>query len=600
MSVRAGLAALAILVAALAPAQAEWPAFRGDSHNSGSVSGGTYPVFTDVWWNDKMAGGARVQATPVLKDGILVVADLGATLSVTTTTASGTSSMSTSSIPNPVGIVHGLDAESGKELWTHTMTGPIYGTPAIAGQLVYVADVRGVLQALDLLTGEKRYEAPTIGATKGSITFHEGKVFIGTEAGEMKAFGSDLTPLWVFRMADYSALSTTSATTHVTTCDGTGAFPAKEIRGAPAIFDKKVYFGSYNHYVFAVDEEGQGDGKTRPMWFYKTGDVVFGSPSIDIRSDGSVLLVVGSYDGNVYSFDPSPSGEGDNPCFGVEASPSWTYEVPSSGTQVSKVHSSPASHADRVFVGANNGHVYGIDAFDGSKVWEATAGSVLTPVTSSPVYANGKVVVGSEDKKVYWFDAENGHILKTFSTQEAVLASPAIDGVRAFAASQDGTVYMFGPEIPRRADLVVTALAVSAGTLQATVKNQGDAASPRNVTVRFLVGGTFLANVDVKALAAGESAVAGVPLPSSSTGSIQAKAIADPDNAVPESNDSNNELLQAVSVSPPPSTADNGNGGNTGGGGGKGGGIKIPNLMLPSLAAGLAFALLAARRRRDP
>lgn len=583
--------AVLLLTALLAPAaQAEWPSFRGDSINSGAVASGTYPVFTDVWWNDKMAGNARVQATPVLKDGIVVVADLGASYSVTTTTKGSVTATSTAQVAVPLGVVHGLDAESGKELWTHKMTGAVYGTPAIAGQLVYVADVKGVLQALDLRTGEKRYEAPNIGATKGSITFHEGKVFVGTEAGEMKAFGADLTPLWVFKVSEYSSTSTTDNATGEVTCDTDSKFPPKEIRGAPAIFDKKVFFGSYNHYIFAIDEEGQGDGKTKPMWVYKTDDVVVGSPSIDIRSDNSVQAVVGSYDGKVYSFDPSPGGEGDDPCFGVLASPTWTYEVPSAGTQVSKVHSSPASHNDRVYVGANNGHVYGIDSFNGGKVWEATAGSVLTPVTSSPVYADGKIVVGSEDKKVYWLDAGNGNILKTFSTQEAVIASPAIDGVRAFVASQDGTVYMFGPEIPKRADLVVASIRASGGSLQVTVKNQGDAGTSGNVTVRILQSGTFLANVNTKPLGAGEQAVAAVPLPSTSAPSVLVKAIADPDNTIAESNDSNNELQQSVSLAAPVPSSTSSKGG--------GGGIKIPDLALPALVAGLALAAVAMRRRR--
>lgn len=584
------VAALLLLTAALAPAaEAEWASFRGDSHNSGSVPDNAYPVFTDVWWNEKMGGNARVHATPVLKDSIVVVADLGATQSVTTTTKGGTATTTTASIANPLGIVHGLDAESGKELWTHKMTAAIYGTPAIAGQLVYVADSKGVLRALDLLTGEERYEAPNIGATKGSITFHEGKVFIGTEAGEMKAFAADLTPLWVFKMSDYGTKSTTS-TSGAITCDTAFRFPAREIRAAPAIFDKKVFFGSYNHFIIAVDEEGLGNGKTEPMWYHQTGDVVVGSPSINIRSDNTVQLVVGSYDGKVYAFPPSPSGEGADNCFGSTNAPTWTYEVPSSGTQVSKVHSSPATRLNRVFVGANNGRVYGLDATNGHKVWETTAGSVLTPVTSSPVYANGKVVVGSEDKKVYWIDAENGNILKTFATQEAVLASLAIDGVRAFAASQDGTVYMFGPEIPKRADLVVQTIRVVGGNVLVTVRNDGDAATSGNVVVRVLLGGTFLANVEVKALEPDETVVASTPLPAGSTGTQQVKAIADPDNAINESNDSNNELAQAVSVVPPSTETTGEDKG--------GGGLKIPGLALPLLAAALGLALVLARRRR--
>ena len=50
--------------------------------------------------------------------------------------------------------------------------------------------------------------------------------------------------------------------------------------------------------------------------------------------------------------------------------------------------------AARVFVGSNDGRVYGLDLASGKKVWEYEAAS---PVTSSPAVAKGKVVVATAD-----------------------------------------------------------------------------------------------------------------------------------------------------------------------------------------------------------
>ena len=54
-----------------------------------------------------------------------------------------------------------------------------------------------------------------------------------------------------------------------------------------------------------------------------------------------------------------------------------------------------------VFVGSNDGRVYGLDLASGKTVWEYEAAS---PVTSSPAVAKGKVVVATADGQ--------GHLLR--------------------------------------------------------------------------------------------------------------------------------------------------------------------------------------------
>ena len=74
--------------------------------------------------------------------------------------------------------------------------------------------------------------------------------------------------------------------------------------------------------------------------------------------------------------------------------PLWTF------TTRARVDSSPAIAGGRVFVGSNDGRVYGLDLASGKKVWEYEAAS---PVTSSPAVAKGKVVVATADGQVICF-----------------------------------------------------------------------------------------------------------------------------------------------------------------------------------------------------
>jgi HEAT repeat protein len=68
-------------------------------------------------------GIGRVVGTPVLKDGLLYVGDLG-------------------------GVVHCLDAASGAVLWTHRTDAPIWGCLLAADNRLYVGNTDGVLNVL--------------------------------------------------------------------------------------------------------------------------------------------------------------------------------------------------------------------------------------------------------------------------------------------------------------------------------------------------------------------------------------------------------------------------------------------------------------------
>jgi len=71
----------------------------------------------------------------------------------------------------------------------------------------------------------------------------------------------------------------------------------------------------------------------------------------------------------------------------------WTAQVYSALVSVRRrqnpvrVDSSPAIASGRVFVGSNDGRVYGLDLASGKKVWEYEAAS---PVTSCPGRRQGQ------------------------------------------------------------------------------------------------------------------------------------------------------------------------------------------------------------------
>ncbi|MEK6985036.1 MAG: PQQ-binding-like beta-propeller repeat protein [Candidatus Thermoplasmatota archaeon] len=538
---------LVLLLLMAHSASAAWPSFHNDERNTGFQAGSDYAVYEDVWWNLKIAPATQVEASAVVEDGIVIIADWAKT-------------------------VRALDAESGAEKWKATFTAKISGTPAIASSKVFVVDESGSLKSFDLQKGTE-LGTTNVGATKASLTIHEGKIFVGNEAGEMKALDTEtLTVLWRFTPAGLSETVQTTTTpppNPVTTTTCKDPIPTGPIRGAAAVYAGKVFFGSLSHYFFAVNEFGTGGQATNLQWFFKAGDAIFGSPLIDtVRG----TLTIGALDEKVYTFPASPSGQGPilvngQVCSALRNTPVWTYSVPSTIGQ-SKVYSSPASDGTRIYVGANNGNLYAINAGTGAKVWEFVTGGA---VYSSPAVSNGIVVAGSDDGNVYWLNATDGLKLKQFSMGSAVKASPALDGKRAFLSSFEGSVYMFGPKIPPRPDLSVSAVSYLDGAIRVAVLNSGN--GPSNATnIRLQVDGVLVADAPLPAIAAGATTTVVQPHPLTE-GAHVIQAIADFASTEKESKESNNELTTAVTAE-----------------------AKASFLLSP-LVFLVALVLLAARRR---
>ncbi len=102
--------------------------------------------------------------------------------------------------------------------------------------------------------------------------------------------------------------------------------------------EKTVYFGDEEGYFHAVDIE---TGKAR--WVKQTGAEILSSPNC--LADG---VLVGSYDANLYNFDPK-TGE-----------IKWRYETED------RVHCSPAVGGGRTFVTGCDGKLRIIDVATGS------------------------------------------------------------------------------------------------------------------------------------------------------------------------------------------------------------------------------------------
>jgi outer membrane protein assembly factor BamB len=113
------------------------------------------------------------------------------------------------------------------------------------------------------------------------------------------------------------------------------------------------------------------------------------------------------------------------------------------------IESSPICVNSRVFFGADDGKIYGLNLTDGTECWAPvqTGG----PVISSPAVYNGNIFVGSADGKLYVIDIISGVVQWTYQTANAILSSPVAEDGAVYFGSNDRNMY--GLDIATQAQL---------------------------------------------------------------------------------------------------------------------------------------------------
>jgi outer membrane protein assembly factor BamB len=266
------------------------------------------------------------------------------------------------------GNVYAVDAASGRQRWMAHTGGPVASTPAVSGDRVFAVSYDGRLYALDARSGEVLWKF----ATEGERRF-EAKGLHGLQPRNQTY--PDLYDVYL---------------------------------SSPLVMDRKVFFGSGDGHVYAVDA---ATGSL--AWKFATGDVVHASPAY---AEG--LVVVGSWDGRLYALDAATGAQ------------RWAFQAgldPLIHNQQG-FQSSAAIADGTVFVGCRDGHLYALDLRSGAPKWNVdTEGSW---VNASPAVSQGRVVFATSDTAQYRVvDAATGKPAQaTGSTQAYVFSSPTIAG----------------------------------------------------------------------------------------------------------------------------------------------------------------------------
>jgi outer membrane protein assembly factor BamB len=304
--------------------------------------------------------------------------------------------------------------------WAFKTEGPVLSSPAVAGGVVYFGSVDNNLYAVDQETGKQKWKFKTSRQVTSSPAVVDGVVYFTAFDGALYALAADTGAVkWRFS-AEYERRFQANRLHgyppgYQTIPDSWDLFTS-----SPAVFNGKVYFGSGDGNIYAVDTQ-----TGTLQWKFATGDVVHASPAI-----ANNTVYIGSWDSYLYALDAESGQE------------RWRFKSGEDSFTHNQVgfQSSPAVVDGTVYVGCRDAHVYALDAMSGRKKWDYAANKSW--VNSTPAVRDGMVYFGTSDSSRFQaVDAKTGRLRFTFDARAYIFSSPALAGDLAYIGDENGKLY---------------------------------------------------------------------------------------------------------------------------------------------------------------
>jgi outer membrane protein assembly factor BamB len=334
--------------------------------------------------------------------------------------------------PQLTGVAQTSLPEQPEVLWTFQAKDMIEAPAVISNGTVYCASLDSNLYALDLKTGDLKWQYPTLAGFKAAPSVSKNTVFLGDEMGDFYAVDALSGKLkWKFRT------------------DG-------EIMSAANFYDNRVLFGSYDNFLYCLNA---GSGEL--VWKFETAGYVNGMPAIFdgkavIAGCDGMLRVFKIEDGSEISEAPAGGyvaagvaiknkrgyfGNFENQflCYDLEkAELLWVYMHPK---RRFPFYASAAVTDSLVVVGGRDKMLHAIDPQTGKVRWTFRT---RAKIDSSPVIAGKRVYFGVASGKVFGLELASGEAVWEYDTGAGVVASPAIAHGRLVIGNDDGVLFCFG------------------------------------------------------------------------------------------------------------------------------------------------------------
>lgn len=226
---------------------------------------------------------------------------------------------------------------------------PIYGSPVVSGELVYIAGYNGKIYAYNMETLEVRWVYPREGYLEsfvGGLVESGGKLFVGGTDGRVLALDAATGDRqWQFTTDD-------------------------KVWATPAVADDTLYIGSFDKNVYALNT---ADGS--PKWTFPTEGSIMATPLVE---DGTVYI--GSFDRHLYALNAA------------DGSLKWKFQ---GGNWF---WARPIIVGGNLYAGCLDGFIYVLWSDSGGMI---TSFNVEDGISSNPVLVDDKVIFATRTGAIH-------------------------------------------------------------------------------------------------------------------------------------------------------------------------------------------------------
>jgi eukaryotic-like serine/threonine-protein kinase len=306
---------------------------------------------------------------------------------------------------------HAQDASPMEALaptWTFETGGPIYSSPTLHGNSIYLGSGDGHLYSVEMETGIEQWRFETGGAVDSAPAVADGMVYAVSRDGSLHAVAADDGTLrWSFetggeRMLDFW----------------------DHYLSDPLVHGDLVVFGSGDGAIYALDRLS-GD----LQWSHETTQVVHAAPVV-----GDDLIYIGGFDGILYALRVE-TGE-----------VAWQFETEGNpGFPRGDIQRAVALYDGVLYFGSRDYRLYALDAADGRVLWslEESGGWII----ATPLVTDDHVLFGASDgQRFYALDRSTGEVAWTIPVFTRVFGTAVLVGDDVVFGGFNGKLMGVDPE----------------------------------------------------------------------------------------------------------------------------------------------------------
>ncbi len=289
-----------------------------------------------------------------------------------------------------------------KKIWTLRVGNTIEFPPVVGYGLLFVNQLRGRLFAVNAATGKRQWRRHFLNCGAASPAIYDNVLY----QAYMQPYPCNRFPRsqrgFVAAILIRTRKGQLLRKTHVL-----WKFQAGAVESSPLVANGFLYFGSWDHHVYALDIR-RHRRRPKPVWRFQADNEVNSSPAY-----AGGLVYFGSNSGSLYAVDAHTGRL------------RWHASAYSRFGRQEEFYATPTVAYGRVYIGNTDGTLYAFGARTGHLLWAQHVGSYV--YTAAAVWRQ-KVYVGTYDGKIVALNAATGDTVWRHTAPAAVHGAPTVLG----------------------------------------------------------------------------------------------------------------------------------------------------------------------------